>query len=120
MHRRSRRALTQNVMATMFIDNDLIENCSFVSCAIASDGGSLAVVMAIGEAQLVSLILDRKIGTKTPNRLYLEGETRVLLESAEEKRWLPVLQRFRNEQTDDSEANLLKEMIQVLETRIES
>ncbi len=72
----------------------------YVTCAIATDGGSIEVVVDLAGGRRVSLVLDRQIGTSTPERIYLSGLAggeRVLLEPDQERPWLRLLRRLTAE-----------------------
>lgn len=57
----------------------------FVEGAVASDGGTLAVQLSDRDGVVFGLMLDRKIGTATYDRLYLMGTN--LISRNDEEVW---------------------------------
>jgi len=66
-----------------------VGNLKYVDCAVATDGGSLALVLSDDQERSFSLVLDRALGTETYERIRYQGKE--LLSYEEETALLPKL-----------------------------
>ncbi|WP_144394630.1 hypothetical protein [Pleionea sediminis] len=79
----------------------------YLNSAIASDGGTTWLALKNGEDELFELRLDKKIGSSTSNRLFVNE---VMIEVSEEEKWVEILRKTISESAFEYEGE--KEMIE--------
>ena len=98
-------------MNELNIEGDL----KYVSCGIATDGGSLALELSDNAGKEIQLRLDREMGTQTYDRIYYFGD---ILSSEQEIRLLDKLKRLLNMDLKDAfERDIVSDFIKVIESR---
>lgn len=88
----------------------------YVDCAVATDGGSLALVLSDTMERTFRLVLDRALGTKTRDRIRYQG--RELLSFEEEMTLLPKLKKIADgDVEEEAPQGIIATFIHVIEAR---
>jgi hypothetical protein len=91
-------------------------NLTYVDCAIATDGGSPALVLADTRERTFSLVLDRALGTETRDRIRYQGKE--LLSFEEEITLLPKLKTLAGGDIEEEAVqDIVGTFIHVIESR---
>ena len=106
-------------MTTPDVSEELLATLAYSSCAMATDGGSIAVVFLRPDGASLSLVLDRQVGSATTDRLCLDGDREALIEIDQEGPWLELLRRVTTDGsiTDAFELDLVSTVRDVIARR---
>ena len=93
-----------------------VGNLTYVDCALATDGGSLALVLSDAQERTFSLVLDRALGTETRDRIRYQGKE--MLSFEEEMTLLPKLKTLADEDIEEEAVqDIIETFIHVIEVR---
>ena len=91
-------------------------NLTYVDCALATDGGSLALVLSDAQERTFSLVLDRALGTETNDRIRYQGKE--MLSFEEEMTLFPKLKTLADEDIEEEAVqDIIETFIDVIEAR---
>ena len=88
----------------------------YLNCAIALDGGTICLSLEDDRGHLYDIKLDKKIGTSTLNRIFV-NET--LVDINKEEKWVQVLRETISESTFkyEGEQKMIEHIISTLAIR---
>lgn len=88
----------------------------YLTCAIAPNGGSICIVLEALTGEQLNLLLDKEIGAKSYNRIYLNDR---LLPFGEEQKWTRTLEKVITETdfNDDLEIELIEVVVSTILSR---
>jgi hypothetical protein len=94
---------------------DIEGDLKYISSAIATDGGSLALILSDDSGKEIQLRLDREMGTQTYDRIYYFGD---MLSSKQEIGLLDKLKRLLTMDFKDAfERDIVSDFIKAIESR---